>query len=176
VKKFLIALLIILTILGSLGLGLLVSQIKISKAEIPLVTISKLLDNSETYKDKWVNCSGYLEYKEVVTWDILMPHFYYTTDEDGNLETHIGFTIIEKELFIFHLHEKTTEDSRFITIIKERSGLYMPIFPLPFWYSSSWYHENAEPNVIYPELGYAVGLWEYREVREHGNLWILEVD
>lgn len=175
-KKFVIAFLIILIVLGSLSLGLLVSQIKITKTEIPLVTVSKLLDNSETYKNKWVNCSGYLEFKEHITWHIVLPHIWYTTDEDGNLIPHVGIQIIEKELYIFHLHEGTTEDSRYIIIIKQYSGFYFPIFPLPFWYSSSWHREEVEPNVIYPELGYAVGMWQYREVREHGNLWVLEVD
>lgn len=143
--------------------------------EITEVRIEELLNDKEKYLDKWINVSGYLEYVDKVSWTIILPHIWYTYDSDGNVQTHVGITIVEKELFLFHLHETCNEDSSFIYVVKETSGAYFPMFPLPFWYSPSWRHESMEKNVIYPELGNLVGIWRHHEVREHGKLWYVEV-
>jgi len=156
--------------------GIVLVSVKISPIEYEEVKLRRLLDYPESYENKYVNVSGYLEYKERVRWTIIMPHIYYTYDSDGNPQTHIGFQIIEKELYIFRLHEEPTKDSPYLTIIRESSGAYFPMFPLPFWYSSAWGVAHSEPNIVYDEVGYAKGKWVNREVREHGKFWCLDTD
>lgn len=172
-NKFLIGIILISMIVVG-AFFVLSIHIEIPKAEYDKVSISKLLRNPKDYERKWLNVSGYLEYKEKVDWTEIMPHIYYTFDDEGNSEMHIGIQLIEHELFIFWLHEKPIKDSSYVIIIKETEGLYFPIFPLPFWYSHSWGIDHPEPNVIYQNEGFALGIWKYKNIREHGKLWVLD--
>jgi hypothetical protein len=140
------------------------------------VTIEELLESKEKYINKYLNVSGYLEYVDKVHWVLVLPHIWYSSDDKGNPEAHVGIQIVEQELYLFHLHSCPTEDSPYIVIVHKYSGLYLPVFPLPFWYSPSWHHEQAAKEVINPELGYALGKWCYAEVKDHGNMWYLDGD
>lgn len=164
---------LVLIVFGVIAINF--KNFKFEPKEYKKTTVEDLLKNPFGYEKQTLNVSGYLEFREVVSWHIIMPHFYYVdTDGDGDLEMQIGIQIIEKEIYIFHLHSESKEDSSYITLIEEYSGLYLPIFPLPFWYSFSFHNEEMKPNVIYPEKGFAIGYWSLQDVREHGKLWCLE--
>lgn len=144
-------------------------------------TVSEILREPEDFEDEALNITGYLEYRENVHWMMLLPHIYYDwydSDGDGTTESHmrIGWTWVEKNLWIFHLHEEPTEDSPYITIVKRTSGAYIGFSVLPFWWAPDGTSEELEPGVVNPYEGRAIGDWVFRNVKDHGEMWFLDPD
>lgn len=163
---------LLLSIALSIAMFFLLISYRLPKpTSIPILEVSEVLAHKENYIDSIICVSGFLEFKDIVRWTVLLPHVYYSYNSEGYLEAHADFQWIEKEFCLFYLHEDNTENSSYITIITKQ---LFDMYSLHFWYSPSGEEVITQLDKI-TELGYADGTWQCREVREFGKLWCLEV-
>lgn len=137
--------------------------------EIFQVTVDELLADPTKYEGKTVNVTGHLQFVGVDRWTVVLPHYWI--DEKGEMRVEV--TLVEKTLFVFHLHETENDTSDYVLVIHETSGMYVPFFPLPFWFSPAVQRGPVFEGKIY-ERGSVVGCWKQVLLKDFNKVWVVE--